>query len=88
MMHPYINKRGRNESTEAFFYNALGYFARPGYGDKLDEQRMSTLWTIFQQGFTHKSSQQVENQWWIFWRRVSGGLDQKKQNKLFSKLFA
>jgi molecular chaperone DnaK (HSP70) len=83
----FIHKRGKDVSTESFCYNLLGYLGRPGFGHSQDSQRLEKLWNIYQQGIINKKSQQVENQWWILWRRLSGGLNKEQQNKIFQKLY-
>jgi molecular chaperone DnaK (HSP70) len=83
----FIHKRTKDMSSESFFYNFIGYLGRPGFGDSQDLSRVEKIWSIYQQGIFHKDSKQVETQWWVMWRRLSGGLDKDQQNKVFQKLF-
>ncbi|MFK7822962.1 MAG: Hsp70 family protein [Oligoflexales bacterium] len=79
-------RRGRSESHETTWLNLSGFCLRPGYGDSLDKFRMEEVWNAFERGMAFPKGKQVQSQWWILWRRVSGGLDKKKQEKLFAKI--
>jgi hypothetical protein len=69
-------RRGRSLSPqhEARWFNLLGFCLRPGFGDPLDEWRMKEVWKIFPQGLEFPRKGQGGSEWWIFWRRVAGGL--------------
>jgi hypothetical protein len=45
------------------------------------------LWNLFAHGMMHKDSKEVQNQWWILWRRVAGGLGASEQERLFAKVY-
>ena len=79
-------KRGRSESHETTWLNLAGYCLRPGYGDALDKYRMQEVWNAYERGMAFPKGKQVQSQWWILWRRVSGGLDKQRQEKLFAKI--
>ena len=79
-------RRGRSETHETTWLNLAGYCLRPGYGDTLDNFRMKEVWHAFERGMAFPKGKQVQAQWWILWRRVSGGLDKGKQEKLFAKI--
>lgn len=80
------NSRGRSPAHEGAFFNLLGYFLRPGYGEFGDETRLKNLSHLFDEGPRHSDASQVQNEWWVFQRRVSGGLSKEKQERIFSKL--
>jgi molecular chaperone DnaK (HSP70) len=80
------NTRSRSEDHEAAFFNLLGYFLRPGYGYLSDKSRVKDLSKIFDDGLKHQEARQVQNEWWVFWRRISGGLSKEWQERIFSKL--
>ena len=79
-------RRGRSEVHETTWLNLAGYCLRPGYGDALDNFRMKEVWHAFERGMAFPKGKQVQSQWWILWRRVSGGLDKSRQEKLFAKI--
>lgn len=81
------NRRGRTVGHEATWYWLAGYSLRPGYGFELDEWRVAELWKVYQQGMSFPKERQAEDQWWIMWRRVAGGLTRDQQEKLFDKIF-
>lgn len=81
------NARGRTSSHESSWYNLCGYFLRPGYGHSIDSMRIQDLWPLFLQGIKYQETSQVQNEWWVFWRRIAGGLTKEQQNKIFTKVF-
>ena len=79
--------RGRSEQHESVWFNLCGYFLRPGYGHPLDRSNIHELFKLFEEGLRNKQVTQVENEWWVFWRRVSGGLSKEQQERIFDKIF-
>ena len=79
--------RGRSEQHESAWFNLCGYFLRPGYGHPLDRSNINELFKLFEEGLRNKQVTQVENEWWVFWRRVSGGLSKEQQERIFDKIF-
>ncbi|MFN2200875.1 MAG: Hsp70 family protein [Caldilineaceae bacterium] len=77
--------QGRQSSPEheARWLNMLGFCLRPGYGDPLDEWRMKRTWKLFFEGPVFPRQGSARNEWWIFWRRIGGGLNAGQQNELF-----
>jgi hypothetical protein len=69
---------------EEQFYIAAGYFLRPGFGVELDTMRVAELWRCYDLGLVHRKEKKVIIQWWIMWRRVSGGLNAEQQIKLYN----
>lgn len=82
-----LNRRGRSEQHELVWLSLAGFILRPGYGDTMDSHRVRELSSLFPQGPMFPMSTKIKNQWWIFWRRVSGGLDTKMQETIFSKIY-
>ena len=81
------SKRARSESHESHWLNLSGYVLRPGYGDTLDHMRVNELWqTVFEKGLCFPQAKQSQSQWWVFWRRVAGGLSREQQETLFAKI--
>ena len=78
--------RQKKASYEARWFNLTGFTLRPGYGDPLDPFRLRKVWGLYFEGPFHRSDRAVNLEWWIFWRRVAGGLNQGQQEQLFAKL--
>jgi hypothetical protein len=78
--------RGGSPQHEARWFNLLGYCLRPGYGDPLDAWRMKQVWKLFPQGLRFPRQVQCRSEWWVFWRRVAGGLNAGQQNFVYQEL--
>ncbi len=78
--------RHKKASHEARWFNLTGFTLRPGYGDPLDPFRIRKVWGLYFEGPFYRSDRAVNLEWWIFWRRVAGGLNQGQQEQLFAKL--
>ncbi len=78
--------RGRTPQHEARWLNLLGFCMRPGLGEVNDPWRIKKIWPLFFEGLTFPKDQGVRLQWWIFWRRVAGGLGTGQQTQLFSTI--
>ncbi len=81
-------REGRTMSPEheARWWNLTGYCLRPGYGDPVDEWRMREVWKLYPKGVCHHRQTQCRLEWWIFWRRVAGGLNAGKQWHIYQQL--
>lgn len=81
-------KKQRNISPqhESRWLNLTGYAIRPGFGDPLDEHRISQLWKLYKAGPQNPRNPQVLSEWWIFWRRASGGLTAGQQRQFMQDL--
>ena len=71
---------------ESRWLNLLGYCLRPGFGDGFDEHRIKAIWKIYKQGPVFGHHGQVRSDWWILWRRISGGLSAGHQRQFFQDL--
>jgi molecular chaperone DnaK (HSP70) len=71
---------------ESRWMNLLGFCMRPGFGDAFDPHRIKKLWKIHRQGPVHKNNPQVCSEWWILWRRLSGGLTPGQQRQFSQEL--
>ncbi len=76
--------RGRTPQMESRWFNLLGFCMRPGLGEVNDPWRIKKIWPLFFEGLTFARDQGTRLQWWIFWRRVAGGLGTGQQNQFFS----
>ncbi|MBA4368866.1 MAG: molecular chaperone DnaK [Desulfobacterium sp.] len=61
--------------------NLAGFTMRPGFGDGFDEQRIKSIWKIYNKGRIFSNNQQVGSEWWILWRRIAGGLKPGQQRQ-------
>ncbi len=66
--------RGMTAQHESRWLNLLGFCMRPGFGDPLDAWRAKEIWKLFHQGPLFARQPQNRSEWWVFWRRVAGGL--------------
>lgn len=82
-----MNRRNRSEQHELAWLNLAGYVLRPGYGEQMDALRIREVQGLFSQGPAYPLNAKIRIQWWIFWRRLAGGLDRKTQDLIFSKSY-
>lgn len=80
--------RFHSAETEGAWLNLSGFLLRPGFGAKLDDWRVRNLWRIATEGLTHPQEKQTRLEWWIFWRRVAGGLSAEAQEQIFNTFAA
>jgi molecular chaperone DnaK (HSP70) len=81
-----VGSRRFSADHEIRWLNLAGYFLRPGFGDGLDEQRIRQLWKIYKQGVLFGKNLQVNQEWWILWRRVAGGLSSGQQRQFIQDI--
>lgn len=81
-----MTRRNRSVAHELAWLYLTGYSLRPGYGVELDSARIEELWRLFGLGLAFPDDKNAQNQWYILWRRVAGGLGGQRQDKLFHKL--
>ncbi len=79
--------RTRSSDHEARWLNLLGFCLRPGFGAPLDEWRMQQAWKLYFEGLAFPKESQCRNEWWIFWRRVAGGLAAGKQVQIYQQVW-
>ncbi len=79
-------KRRRSTDHERVFFSLLGYSLRPGFGYPLDEWRSEQSFQLFSQGVQFHGEKSVWIEFWILWRRASGGLSEEAQLGLWSYL--
>ncbi|WP_261815316.1 Hsp70 family protein [Vibrio gallicus] len=78
-------RRRRSEQHEKNWFRIGGYALRPGFGDAVDSWRIDQVWPLYEQGLQFKN-QQGWSDWWIFWRRISGGLTQEQQETILADI--
>jgi hypothetical protein len=79
--------RSISPGHEARWLNITGFCLRPGFGDPLDEWRMREAWKLYPQGPQFPRDTQVRSEWWVFWRRVAGGLTAGQQTQIYQNVF-
>ncbi|MGL6315570.1 Hsp70 family protein [Vibrio sp. WXL103] len=78
-------RRRRSELHEKNWLRLAGFCLRPGFGDATDSWRIEQIWSLYQQGIQFKNTQGWSD-WWVFWRRVSGGLNQEQQETILADI--
>ena len=76
--------RGRRVSAdhERMFWMLAGYCLRPGVGHARDSERVAELFGLFEERLAHPGEVRSWAQFWIAWRRVAAGLDEKAQARV------
>jgi hypothetical protein len=82
----YRDKRGRSAAHEARWLNLGGFCLRPGFGYALDDWRVKEAWRVFNAGLVHDREDSCKLEWWIFWRRIAGGLSRTQQDELWKRV--
>jgi hypothetical protein len=75
-------KKFTSAPLEARWMNLTGFCLRPGFGDTADEMRQKKLWTSWFSGPKFKTDAQVNAEWWVLWRRISGGINTGRQEQI------
>lgn len=78
-------RRRRSEQHEKNWFRLAGFSMRPGFGAATDAWRMEQVWALYPQGLQFHSHQ-AWSDWWVFWRRVSGGLNQEQQETILADI--
>ncbi|MDQ3250168.1 MAG: hsp70 family protein, partial [Chloroflexota bacterium] len=75
--------RRLSAAHEVYWFNLLGFCLRPGFGDAGDELRMKEVWKLHFAGLHFATKPQNRAEWWVFWRRVAGGLKAGHQVQMY-----
>jgi hypothetical protein len=81
-----LKRRRRSADHERLWLHLTGYCLRPGFGYPVDAYRVDQVFAIYPEGLQFAPEAQVWSQWWILWRRIAGGLDEKRQSAIFDDL--
>jgi hypothetical protein len=87
-----VEQRRRSPGHLSRWYNLVGYCLRPGFGDTLDRYRVEQLWKFMhappkvEAGKPTMRVQEGGADYWIMWRRLSGGLAGPLQTALFDRI--
>ncbi len=79
-------RRRRSAVHERLFYRFIGYGLRPGFGYPLDDWRCEQTFSLLTENVHFHSETSVWNEFWIMWRRISGGLTEEQQQALWRVL--
>lgn len=79
-------QRGASQDHEIRWLNLTGFCMRPGFGDAFDEERMRRLWKLYLTGPVFPKAKQNCLEWWIFLRRIAGGLKAGQQRQFFQDI--
>lgn len=80
--------RKQRATVEARWLNLAGFLLRPGFGFPLDDWRVGEMWKRFPAGVSFPSNEQCRGEWWVLWRRCSGGLSPGQQAELAAPLIS
>jgi hypothetical protein len=75
--------RARSPQHEARWLNLLGFCLRPGFGDPVDEWRVKEAWKVFLQELNFPKQAPCRTEFWIFLRRIAGGLSTGQQWRIY-----
>jgi hypothetical protein len=82
----HIEWRAATPAHEARWLNLAGFALRPGTGRIGDELRIRNAWKLWKPGPLAAKNASVQQNWFIFWRRLSGGLSAGQQEQLAGSL--
>ncbi len=81
-----MKRRRRSADHERVWFHMVGYTLRPGFGYPLDEWRVKQLGPALEQDLQFVPEAQNWSEYWTMWRRIAGGLDEKRQQKLMEMI--
>jgi molecular chaperone DnaK (HSP70) len=81
-----VDDRKQGPAIESRWLNLTGFCMRPGLGDGFDVHRIKRLWKIYRPGPHFPKNAQVRSEWWIFWRRLAGGMSPGYQRQISQDL--
>jgi len=79
---PFHKGRRRTADHERVFWMLAGFCLRPGAGHPRDAERAARLYKLFEQRLAHGKEVRSWPQFWIAWRRIAAGLNDKQQARL------
>jgi molecular chaperone DnaK (HSP70) len=72
-----------SDEHHGLWLNLAGFCLRPGYGLTLDDWRIDRAWALVKlRDLTDIETQHGRAEWFTFWRRIAGGLNAIRQNKI------
>ena len=82
-LHGCFSSRQESVDHEETWLILAGYFLRPGFGAKGDQDRINELWKIHTGGLKYPGKRN-QLQLYILWRRVAGGLNSERQEAILA----
>ena len=79
-------KRRRTADHERVFFQLLGYCLRPGFGYPLDGWRCEQTFALFAPLVQFSPDKAVWIEFWVMWRRITGGLSEQAHQALWAYL--
>ncbi len=78
------HETGRRYSIahEARWLGLVGFCLRPGFGVAVDDWRVARTWQLYHRKLAHARNEMCRGEWWVLWRRISGGLTAGQQRAL------
>ena len=76
------NGRRLSIAHEARWLGLVGFSLRPGFGVAVDDWRLARTWQLFHRKLAHPRNEMCRGEWWVLWRRISGGLTAGQQRAL------
>jgi molecular chaperone DnaK (HSP70) len=80
------NRRRRSADHERIFFQLLGFCLRPGFGYPMDEWRTEESARLFPESVEFHKEKPVWKEFWTMWRRIAGGLNQQRQEEIWTYL--
>lgn len=78
-----VEKRSISATYESRWLNFTGFCMRPGFGVPLMNTEFRESGKSTGTAFCTQKNSQVVSDWWIFWRRISGGLKAGQQRQFY-----
>jgi molecular chaperone DnaK (HSP70) len=85
-------QRRRSPAHLSRWFHLVGYCLRPGFGDPLDKYRVEQLWKLMHAPPRAEAGRNLPRvpeggaDYWIMWRRVTGGLNAPLQHALAERM--
>jgi molecular chaperone DnaK (HSP70) len=83
----HIKARRRSAEHERAWWHWLGFALRPGFGFVDDEKRLQQVLALLPAGIQYQQDASVWREWWLAWRRISGGLSLSAQQAFYQQCF-
>ncbi len=86
-LHSGMKRRRRSTDHERVWFHLVGYTLRPGFGYPLDEWRVTQIADgVLKGGVQFLPESQNWSEYWTMWRRIAGGLDEKRQRRIWDQI--
>lgn len=82
VLRPFASQRKQTALHEVAWFNVAGFCLRPGFGGSKDGWRIEQVLPLLDEWPQAQADADVRLAWWVFWRRVAGGLSAAKQGTL------